>query len=98
MDEKSVTMEVNEKDMATMPVFVHEYDCARLERIIKMLILIIILLCGYIAYDKYQDSLYDYSDITVDSMDGSNASYMGDGASGIINNGQSGSQEEDQKE
>lgn len=90
--------ETNEKDMATMPVFVHEYDCARLERIIKMLVLVIILLFGYIAYNKYQDSLYDYSDITVDSMDGSNAAYMGDGASGIINNGQSGSQEENKEE
>ena len=90
--------ETNEKEMATVPAFIHEYDCARLERIIKMLILVIILLCGYIVYDKYQDSLYDYSDITVDSTDGSNAAYMGDGASGIINNGQSSGQEENEKE
>lgn len=87
----------NEKDMATMPVFVHEYACARLERIIKMLVLVMLILCGIIAYQVYKMYLYDYSDITVDSMDGSNAAYMGDGASGTINNGQSGSQEENKE-
>lgn len=90
--------ETNNKDLATIPAFIHEYDCARLERIIKMLILVIILLFGYIAYDKYQDSLYDYADVTVDSMDGSNAAYMGDGASGTINNGQSDSKDQDEEE
>ena len=90
--------EANEKDMATMPVFVHEYACARLERIIKMLVAVILILCGIIAYHVYEMYSYDYSDITVDSMDGSNAAYMGDGASGIINNGQSDSQEESKEE
>lgn len=93
-----MSKETNEKEMAVVPAFIHEYDCARLERIIKMLVLVIILLCGYIAYDKYQDSLYDYSDVTVDSTDGSNAAYMGDGASGIINNGQGSSKEENKEE
>lgn len=86
------TNKQDERDMATMPVFVHEYACARLERIIKMLIIVIVILCGIVVYDKYQDTQYDYSDIAVDSMDGSNAAYMGDGASGTINNGPSDSQ------
>lgn len=90
--------ETNEKDIATMPVFVHEYACARLERIIKMLVLVMLVLCGIIAYQVYEMYSYDYSDITVDSMDGSNAAYMGDGASGIINNGQSSGQKENEKE
>lgn len=86
----------------TVPYIVYESTMARFERTIKRLIVtVIIAVIALFATNilwLYEWSQYDYSDITVDSQDGSNASYMGDGASGIINNGQSSSQEEDQKE
>lgn len=70
----------------------------RLVTIIKWLIAVIIVLVIVVGYGVYEFMSYDYADITVDSNDGSNAAYMGDGASGVINNGQSSSQEEDKAE
>ena len=70
----------------------------RLVTIIKGLIVAILLLVIAIGVGVYEFMSYDYADITVDSNDGSNAAYMGDGASGVINNGQSSSEEESQEE
>ena len=83
----------------------HETDMQELTKaneklagIIKGLIVAILMLVIAIGVGVYEFMSYDYADITVDSNDGSNAAYMGDGASGVINNGQSSSQEEDQEE
>jgi hypothetical protein len=70
----------------------------KLTAIIKWLIAVIVILTIVIGIGVYEFMSYDYADITVDSNDGSNAAYMGDGASGVINNGQSSSQEESQEE
>lgn len=85
----------NPKDVSYQ---VYESTIARFERIIHRLILVILILVAIIGFGVHEFMSYDYSDITVDSQDGSNASYMGDGASGVINNGQSSSQEESETE
>ena len=81
-----------------VPYIVYEGTIARFERILKRLIIAyiitMILFIGYIAYDKYTDTLYDYSTVGVNSEDGGNAAYMGDFASGVINNGESDSSKE----
>ena len=80
-----------------VPYIVYEGTMARFERTIKRLIIAlaitIVLLCASNFYWAYFWSQCDFSDITVDSQDGGNAAYMGDGASGVINNVESGSQE-----
>lgn len=80
-----------------VPYIVYEGTMARFERTIKRLIIVIIVAVVTLFVSNmawlYAWNLYDYSDITVDSSDGSNASYMGNGASGIINNGEGSSQE-----
>lgn len=90
----------NEK-MEVVPKTVFEYSMARLERIIRRLtwviIIIVALFAGYVFYDKYCDSQYDYADVAVDGKEGI-ANYMGDNSSGVINNGESSSQEEDAQE
>ena len=88
-----------EKDVSYI---VFEGTIARFERILKRLIIAyvitVFLFIGYIAYDKYTDTLYDYSTVDVNGEDGGNAAYMGDYASGVINNGESGSSEEKTEE
>ena len=50
-------------DMAVMPIAQHEKDQSRLMGIIKWLIavivILIVLLVGYIAFDKWRDSQYE---------------------------------------
>ena len=74
-----------------VPYIVYEGTVARFERTIKRLIILvgitILLLFASNAIWIYEWNLYDYQEITVDSNDGSNANYMGAGASGVINNG-----------
>lgn len=81
---------------------VFEGTIARFERILKRVIIAyvitVVLFIGYIAFDKYTDTLYDYSTVDVNSEDGGNAAYMGDYASGVINNGKSESAEENIEE
>ena len=80
----------------------HQYDMARLERIIKRLWIVIltllILFAGTNALWIYEWNQYDYEDIVVDSNDGGNANYLQAGSNGVINNGQSDSQEEKTQE
>ena len=53
----------NTSDMAVMPIAQHEKDQNRLMSIIKRLIavivILIVLLVGYIAFDKWRDSQYE---------------------------------------
>lgn len=101
MEEKSLSMEeVNamEAYKEPIPYFVYERTMARFERTIKRLIIVIIiaviaLFASNMAW-LYECNSYDYADVTVDSKDGGNANYLQAGASGVINNGSSGSQEE----
>lgn len=88
-----------EKDV---PFMVYQGTMARFERTIKrlvwVLILTIVLLFGSNFYWAYLWSHCDYAEVTVDGKEGGNAAYMGDGASGVINNGQSDSTDENTKE
>ena len=78
--------------MATIPLIAHELDMARLERIIKRLIIIIILLVGIIGFGAYEWCQYDYTDVVIDSQGGGNANYLKAGMNGVINNAESGGQ------
>lgn len=94
---KTITLK-DEDRMATIPLIAHELDMAKLTRIIHLLVLIIVLLLGYIAYDSYQDSQYDYSDVIIDTQDGGNANYLKAGANGVINDAKNNSPREDTEE
>lgn len=81
-----------------VPYIVYEGTMARFERTIKRLIIVIIvavvtLFASNMAW-LYAWNSYDYEDtsIVVDGESKGNANYIG--ASGVINNGESGSQEE----
>lgn len=94
---------MNDKiDERTISSVDHQYDMARLERIIKRLWIIIlallILFAGTNGLWIYEWNQYDYEDIVVDSDDGGNANYLQAGANGVINNGKSESQEEKAQE
>ena len=79
--------------MAVMPIAQHEKDQNRLMGIIKSLIavivILIVLLVGYIAFDKWRDSQYEdvveTEEITVDAEDSGTANYIGN--DGDIYNG-----------
>ena len=94
-----MTDRVDERTISSVD---HQYDMARLERIIKRLWIIIlallILFAGTNVLWIYEWNQYDYSDIVVDSNDGGNANYLQAGANGVINNGQSDSQNEKAQE
>lgn len=79
-----------------VPYIVYEGTVARLERTIRRLVILIgisvLLLFASNALWIYEWMQYDYTDVTIDSQDGGNANYIG--ANGYINNGESGSQEE----
>ena len=88
----------NEAHKEHVPYIVYEHTMARLERTIKRLIIVIIvavvtLFASNMAW-LYAWNSYDYEDtsIVVDGESKGNANYIG--ASGVINNGESGSQEE----
>ena len=89
-------------DERTISSIDHQYDMARLERIIKRLWLtilaLLILFAGTNALWIYEWNQYDYSDIVVDSQDGGNANYLEAGMNGVINNGPSDSQDEKTQE
>lgn len=94
---------MNDKiDERTISSIDHQYDMARLERIIKRLwiiaIILLILFAGTNALWIYEWNQYDYSDIVVDSQDGGNANYLEAGMNGVINNGPSESQDENTQE
>ena len=84
----------NTNDMAVMPIAQHEKDQNRLMGIIKWLIavivILIVLLVGYIAFDKWRDSRYEdvveTEEIIVDAEDSGTANYIGN--DGDIVNGE----------
>lgn len=82
-----------------VPFIVYEGTIARLERTIKRLIILIgitiLLLFASNAIWIYEWNQYDYADVTMDNTDGGNANFMGAGASGVINNGESQSKDKD---
>lgn len=84
-----------------VPYIVYEDTMARFERTIKRLIYIVIitivLLFATNAVWLYEWNQYDYSDVVVDGQTGGNAAYMGAGASGVINNGESSSQKQNEE-
>ena len=92
--EKSIAEEKKvEAYKEPVPYIVHEGTVVKLVQIIHRLIIVIVILLAMIAYGFYEFTSYDYSDVTVDSQGGGNANYMGAGASGVISNGEGGSQD-----
>lgn len=98
MEEKSLSMEeVNamEAYKEPIPYFVYERTMARFERTIKRLIIVIVIAAVALFVSNmawlYVFNSYDVvsEEVAIDSNDGGNANYIG--ASGIINNGESGS-------
>lgn len=89
----------NTNNMAVMPIAQHEKDQNRLMGIIKSLIavivILIVLLVGYIAFDKWRDSRYEdvveTEEIIVDAEDSGTANYIGN--DGDIYNGKDSSKE-----
>lgn len=89
-------MEIKDEErMATIPLIAHELDVARYLKIIRMLIAVIVLLIGVLAYNFFG---YDYADITIDSRDKGTANYLEAGTSGVINNASDSSPQKDKKE
>lgn len=82
-----------------VPFIVYEGTIARFERTVKRLLILvgiaILLLFASNAIWIYEWNQYDYSDVIMDNTDGGNANFMGAGASGVINNGEGKSSNED---
>ena len=90
----------NTNDMAVMPIAQHEKDQNRLMSIIKRLIavivILIVLLVGYIAFDKWRDSQYEVVEettkettiegVTQETEGGDNNFVGGDYTNGETNN------------
>lgn len=89
----------NTNDMAVMPIAQHEKDQNRLmgiiKRLIAVIVILIVLLVGYIAFDKWRDSQYEdvveTEEIIVDAEDSGTANYIGN--DGDIYNGKDSSKE-----
>ena len=89
----------NTNDMAVMPIAQHEKDQNRLMGIIKSLIAVIVtlivLFVGYIAFDKWRDSQYEVVEettkettiegVTQETEDGTNNFVGGDYTNGETN-------------
>ena len=92
----------NTNDMAVMPIAQHEKDQNRLMGIIKSLIAVIVILVmlfvGYIAFDKWRDSQYEdvveTEEIIVDAEDSGTANYIGNDGD-IVNGENHGSETEE---
>lgn len=82
-----------------VPYIVYEGTIARFERTVRRLIIVlavtILLLFASNAIWIYEWNQYDYSDVMMENTDGGNANFMGAGASGVINNGESQSKDKD---
>lgn len=91
--------ERNATDDNRVPFIVYEGTIARFERTIKRLVILVgitvLLLFASNAIWIYEWNQYDYSDVVMDNTDGGNANFMGTGASGVINNGESQSKDKD---
>ena len=93
----------NAKDV---PFVAYEHTMSRFERTIKRLIIllgiVIVLLCGTNLAWLYVWNQYDTSSVTVDTEEGGSANYIGDynnlmGATEVINNAESNSKETDKE-
>ena len=92
-------MEIKEEErMATIPLIAHQLDMARLERVIKWLVAVIVLLVVVIGIGVYEFTQYDYSDVYIDSEDKGNANYLEAGLNGVINNNAENSGQKESKE
>lgn len=95
-------MSEQEKEILMIPFVKAEADCARYERIIcrliGLIILLIICFTAYIAYDKWQDGQWDYTDEIIEDVDlmgeDGNTNYIKNG--GVINNGENQSKDDTQ--
>lgn len=76
----------DEERMATIPLIAHQLDMARMWKVVKALIAIIIILIGIIGVGVYELTNCDFADVCVDSQDGGVANYLKAGANGVINN------------
>lgn len=85
-----------------VPYLVYENTIARLERTVKRLIIVVVILAVLLFASNmawlYEWNQYDYADVTMDNLDGGNANYVGAGANGVINNGETSSKEQNEKE
>ena len=92
--DKDVPCNMMEKDI---PYVAYEKTNSRWERILKTVLIVfavyIALSLGTIIYLVNMWTNCEVTDVTVDGQDGGNAAYMGDYASGVINNGEGGSSE-----
>lgn len=83
------------EDNNNVPYIVYEGTMARFERTVRRLIILVGILAVFLFASNaawlYAWNQYDYEGITVDSENTGNANYIG--ASGVINNAESGSQE-----
>lgn len=83
----------------SVPYIVYEGTMARFERTVKKLIIVIVIMALALFATNmawlYAWNLYDYesTNIVVDGESKGNANYLGAGASGVINNGESDSTE-----
>lgn len=92
-------MEIKEEErMATIPLIAHQLDMARLERVIKWLVAVIVFLVVVIGIGVYEFTQYDYSDVYIDSEDKGNANYLEAGLNGVINNNAENSGQKESKE
>lgn len=100
MNEERVTEAYKEP----VPCIVFQETMARFERTIRRLIIVIavaiVMLFVSNAAWLYAWNMYDYegTSVVVDGESRGDANYIGAGASGVINNGESGSKEEDAPE
>lgn len=99
MEEKSVFEEgMTEAYKEPVPYFVYERTIARFERTVKRLIIVIVIAVALMFASNmawlYAWNLYDYesASVIVDGESKGNANYIG--ASGVINNGEGGSEED----
>lgn len=99
MEEKSVFEEgMIEAYKEPVPYFVYERTIARFERTVKRLIIVIVIAVTLMFASNmawlYAWNLYDYesANVIVDGESKGNANYIG--ASGVINNGEGGSEED----
>lgn len=90
-----------------VPFVAYEHTMSRFERTIKRLIIllgiVIVLLCGTNLAWLYVWNQYDTSSVTVDTEDGGGANYIGDhnnlmGATEVINNAESDSKKANKEE
>ena len=99
MEEKSVDENMIEAYKEPVPYIVYQGTTARFERIVRalvtaLIVAVIMIAASNIAWLMVFNS-YDVvsEEVSLDGKDGGNANYIG--ASGVINNGEGGSEKED---